>query len=285
MFYLVGVPENLKTLIALSKSVNSLARVDSLQALKASLNQFLKTIQPEDTISQADRPQFVRSRENIEDVLSLFQEQSRLNDIQQQSVIRLGSISDGELDWVQSSAFSAMARISALDPHFAQLLNVVVNFLFTAGSRKAGGGSSSAAIGCVWMNPRKRWTEQDFCEFLVHETTHQLMFFDELRYRHYSDSKDLEREENFAYSSILNRQRPLDKVLHSLIVAHDVLAFRKRFFDPLEKTFLHPDSKIMEQSILKTVASLRSLDKKLMTDRAWALIDLVGTSGISRVAI
>jgi hypothetical protein len=275
MYFLNSARENLETVILLAKTVDPTLSMRSMHDVKSGYNRYLQTFQPPFTTIENVEPVFVRDREHTERIFALYQRHSRLNDLQQQA-INFDVVPESELNWVQEATFSAIDQISKFDKDLENLTKLVINLLFTAGAQNAGGGSSSAAIGCIWLNPRRRWTKQDFCEFLVHETTHQLMFLDELRHRHYTDPESLEREENFAYSSILNKQRPLDKVLHSLVVAHEVLEFRKHFFDIDEKTFLHPATHVMEESICKTICSLRALNENIMTSRSWHLIEKIG---------
>ncbi|CAH2810032.1 MAG: hypothetical protein CBARDCOR_6744 [uncultured Caballeronia sp.] len=69
------------------------------------------------------------------------------------------------------------------------------------------------------------YTFSDLMEMLVHELTHQTMFLDELRYAHFSYADVLDRS-TWEKSTILNVARQLDKVLHSIIVAIEILLFR-----------------------------------------------------------
>lgn len=50
------------------------------------------------------------------------------------------------------------------------------------------------------------------------------MFLDELRYSHYAYARILDPS-TYARSAILNIDRPLDKVLHSIVVAVEILLF------------------------------------------------------------
>lgn len=142
------------------------------------------------------------------------------------------------------------------EPEFAELLSFVTKLVFSAKSTVAGGGSTSSAVGVMWADIRKTWSFQDITEFFVHELGHSLMFLDELRYRHYVSLRDAVDPRSFAMSAILETQRPLDKVLHSLVVATDVLLARERWLGHPANPKLHPPSPVMRAACLKTVDSI-----------------------------
>jgi len=116
--------------------------------------------------------------------------------------------------------------------------------------------------------------EQDILEFLVHETTHNLVFIDELSYRHYSSYQEVAKEDNFAWSAILAKPRPLDKVFHSIIVSVEVLAFREKYFGHPDKPCLHPPTDILLDQTKRSISSV--LDnmsvEKILTNRSRLLL-------------
>ena len=98
---------------------------------------------------------------------------------------------------------------------------------------------------------------------LIHEFTHHAMFLDELRYKHYSYEMVMDRS-TWARSAILNASRPLDKVLHSIVVATEVLLFRKYHLGHPTNPRVHPPTDLMieqlDESILSTESAISSND-------------------------
>jgi hypothetical protein len=121
----------------------------------------------------------------------------------------------------------AIDELALYSEDHSVLFNMIVTDILVSPSRLARGGSTSQAIGAIWANPDPTFTINDVMEILVHELTHHTMFLDELRYGHYFYSNVIDRS-SWARSAILKSVRPLDKVLHSIVVAVEVLLFRCR---------------------------------------------------------
>lgn len=282
MYFLEGAPVNFKNLMVLGKAAQYHQPISSVAQLKRAYNDYLALFQSPVTLSASEVPEFVEDQEDRHALISLFQQDSVLNDLNQQKVISFSTCDEAK---AYDSVKRAMDSIWAFDSGLGQLLNLVVNRVFVGSSRTAGGGSSSGAIGCIWLNPRPNWTHQDYCEFLIHELTHQLVFIDERHWGHYPKIGELEKPENFARSAILNRERPLDKVVHSLIVAFEVLQFRERYFELGQTTYLHPQLSTLQKSIDLTIESLGTIPRRLMSERAWGLIEKVKENGRIRAAV
>lgn len=283
MYFLEGPRLNLENLLVLSKVAQPHLSFKSLKELKRGYNAYLGQFQSNETLTDLTDPEVVRSEVDRHHLITLFLQKSPLNDLGQDTAISFAAMK-GKRD-AYSQIERAVKTIKSFDPVLGELLCLVINRIFLGESERAGGGSSSGAIGCVWLNPRHNWTDQDFCEFLIHEFTHQLLFIDERRFGHYPEISEVEKPENFARSAILNRERPLDKVVHSLVVAFEVLRFRERYFDLAHKTHLHPQAASLQQSIDLTIRSLRSVPRHLLSERVWVLIESVKKNGRTRFAI
>jgi hypothetical protein len=86
--------------------------------------------------------------------------------------------------------------------------------------------------------------------------THLSLFVDERLRRHYLDYATLHLPENFARSAVYGLQRPLDKVLHSIVVATEVLLFREYVTGHDSHTgAIHPAT---ERLLAGTLASIES---------------------------
>ncbi|MBS0621690.1 MAG: hypothetical protein JSR80_01870 [Verrucomicrobia bacterium] len=168
---------------------------------------------------------------------------------------------------------SALKSMAEFSPQFTELVSLIIHTIFSFPSKFAGGGSTSAAIGCIWVHLRPHWKEQDILEFLVHETTHNLVFIDELCYTHYTSYTDIAKQENFARSAILNKPRRLDKVFHSILVSVEVLLFREEHFGHPDQPCLHPPTSILLEQTCKSIDSIMEF-KDLLTERARYLLKL-----------
>ena len=152
--------------------------------------------------------------------------------------------------------------------------------VFCGGSAQAVGGTTSAAIGVVWGNPEKEWGECDYLEYFVHELTHTLMFLDELRFLHYKNQDAMRDGENFSLSAILQVERPLDRVLHSIVVATEVLLLRKRNLVNHSQCQIHPSTDHLVESTQRSIERLRSHPSRhyILTSRAWDIVEMCRSS-------
>jgi hypothetical protein len=73
----------------------------------------------------------------------------------------------------------------------------------------------------------------------VHELTHHALFIDEHRYGHY-DYPVILAPETWAQSALLKTPRPLDKVIHSIIVATEIVMFREQCLGHPAAPLVHP---------------------------------------------
>lgn len=127
----------------------------------------------------------------------------------------------------------------------------------------ARGGSTSAALGVIWANPKLSYRIPDVVEFLMHELVHHAMFVDELCYGHYDYDLILSKD-RWANSAILHVGRPVDKVLHSLVVASEILAFRNNVLGHPADPKVHPPSTELIKQAQASLMSLRQVvDREL----------------------
>lgn len=145
---------------------------------------------------------------------------------------------------------------------------------------RAKAGSTSQAIGVIWANPKTTYSLHDMVEILVHEMTHHAMFIDEVRYVHYSYSAVTDKS-TWARSAILNVPRPLDKVLHSAVVATEVLLMRANYIGHPVITKVHPPTNVMLTQLKDAIASTEKVllrykgAGKIFRDRANEIFDNV----------
>lgn len=112
---------------------------------------------------------------------------------------------------------------------------------------------------------------------IVHELTHQLMFIDELCSPHYNYPL-LFNMQNWPISSILNTYRPFDKVLHSAVVAMEILLLRHRYIGHAQDSAVHPPTEILKSQLEKTLVSMEyvlSRDRHILKARGLEIIDVL----------
>jgi hypothetical protein len=101
-------------------------------------------------------------------------------------------------------------------------------FLF---ARKPGviGGSTGGVLGLVWLNPPVEWDEIDHAESLLHETTHQALFLDDLVHKLFSRSIDaMDGDPDARVTSAIRRtRRRFDLAFHAACVAVELAALHE----------------------------------------------------------
>jgi|688.fasta_scaffold45405_4 hypothetical protein len=269
MYHLLGLKECIRNVAILCKPYfpNQVNRNE----LKEAYKKFLEKSQSHVPRFTEKEISFLHKPQDIGLLLQIFEEESFLDDFEDIFDLSKAAESSFQMNRIKE----AFAQIQNIDSGFYDLVQLVINIIFSAPSKLAGGGSTSAAIGCIWANIRNHWQCQDILEFLVHETTHNLVFLDELCHKHYSNYSELPKTENFAWSAILNKLRPLDKVFHSIIVSTEVLLFREQTFGHPDQPCLHPPSSLMIEQTLNSVNYLneRSDLKALLSKRANLLLE------------
>ncbi|GEM_PF-1079860 len=277
MYQLLGLKPNLATVRYLSRRhVMKQNRNSQGRALKIAYKKFLSEIQPTVPQTSTIGVNFVEDRRLLNRFIDdFFRVDTPLNDLNQTKVIHSsGRHFRAHQKRTLRRVEHVLNKMRVICPEFEKLVNMVVNSIFYAPSKVASGGTSSAAVGVIWVNKLSQG-EQDVLELLVHESTHTLMFLDELRYGHYWDYRLIPQKRNWVKSAVQGVKRPLDKVIHSLVVATEVLLFRERCFGHPQKPNVHPLSSEMIQSCLETIQALRGISqhKKILTKRSFFLID------------
>ncbi|HEX6901687.1 MAG TPA: HEXXH motif-containing putative peptide modification protein [Thermoanaerobaculia bacterium] len=158
----------------------------------------------------------------------------------------------------------ALDEFLNLDDTLAAIFDLTIHSIVVRPSKRlqgraSYGGSSSAAIGTIWLTVGSTLTTSDLVEMLLHELTHHLLFIDERNYPHF-DYELITREENRAFSAILNMIRPLDKVMHSIVVATELILGRLRFLPDDKPRIVHPPTNKMIADAMTAYESITSLD-------------------------
>lgn len=245
--------------------------------LRFSYQEYLKVMQPHCTWLRSETctpiENFTYSSGTRNDLFNLFcGDASALDDKDQTTAIKLGEVCGGHNEIVKS-AISAMKRDTV---DYYNFLNSFIEVIFYEGSDVSSGGSTSNAIGVIWANPHPKFSVNDVLEFLVHELTHNLLFLDEWVHPHY-DYDIILKPETWCNSAILHIKRPLDKVVHSIIVATEIVLLRNKFIGEPQNPCAHPPSDTMITSILDSIAQIRQLSGagEFIKPRVWHLLNNV----------
>ncbi|WP_387491810.1 aKG-HExxH-type peptide beta-hydroxylase [Photorhabdus sp. RM96S] len=272
MIHLIGINEVYRNLAVLS-ALKSKTAPKTSEELELGFHSFLKGYQPNVPRLESVGTQIVEDPEMEDKLVELYRTDALLNDRDQSSLIG-DSLKDDVRKQRLEFLLAALEELKLRMPQIYAVFQMAIDSLFLRDSKNSGGGSTSNAVGVIWINSRKHWHVQDLTELLVHELTHNLVFIDELRYLHFHDYKLLQNEANFAKSAILNIKRPIDKVFHSIVVAVEVLLVRRNYLGEPEKCHVHPPSDKMLIQALEALNSLADLPnyKDLITERGQSIM-------------
>jgi len=271
MYYLRGHDAIMGTIRELA-DVYSKDPLDSLAALRAGYIDFLNQVQILPPLPLANQPLYQLDTDIIRQLLAHYESECMLTELTHDMVIADVPSMTAALSVIRSR----LAELQVVAPRLHDLFLTVIHTLFYARSMESGGGSVSSAMGVIWCGHRKNWTGNDVLEFLVHELTHNLVFLDEYRYVHWVDLELIADPRNWPRSAILKRSRPMDKVFHSLVVAHEVLSFRRQVGEPISP-IVHPGSQDILANALVTVESIYRVVERtpLVTPRVLEVTALI----------
>lgn len=128
---------------------------------------------------------------------------------------------EGEQDRRAEFVYASLEHLRDAHPDLARIVDLLVTDVVVLNAQSIGGGSASHLPGLVCMSPGPGWTLDDYAETVVHEATHLALFVLDMVYRLYTrPTSELDAEECFVVSAVkVGVPRPLDKALHSAVVA------------------------------------------------------------------
>lgn len=172
----------------------------------------------------------------------------------------------------------ALDGIAADRPEVRTLFGVLLPIVLVAPSHYLAGGTGSSVPGVLWASIKPTWTEIDVREFLLHELVHTTLYMEEYRHGFYRDIRLLPEDENLAPSAIRQDRRTLDKVLHSIVVATEILLARRRDGADTELlTKIHPDSETLRAGALTSLTAVRNQNlEKLLLPRPIEILEKCG---------
>lgn len=223
---------------------------------------FLENHQPYMPVNRTD--DLIIADDAVEDaLLAAYGRESKLNDLKQTEIIGdayTRRLKAEKVDIVRRG----LEEFRKLDDTLCAVFDLVIHSVFVRSSnyvegRASHGGSSSSAMGVIWMAVGPKIAVPDVVEMLLHELTHHLLFLDECNYPHF-DYALIKREDTRAFSAILNMSRPIDKVVHSIMVATELVLGRGSFPALAHSSSVHPPTPKLIDDVLTACASLNHLD-------------------------
>lgn len=260
MYGLEGYEHNVKNIARLAHPYLPRQHGITPSTLRTAYRAFLRNYH-ETTLIGDDPAQIVTHVEKAETLLSFFGA-SVLNDLDQEAMV--GKVrSDPHSEFCGNQVRAAINELKTADAKLAQLFDMAIHSVALSESRAnskgqtARGGSSNSLIGLIWIVVRRDITTQDVIELLIHEFTHTLVFLDELNFGHFN-YKVLALKEFWAQSAILMTARPMDKVVHSVLVATEILHARSVLLGGNNASLVHKDSTTLASGTLAAIHSVLS---------------------------
>jgi hypothetical protein len=214
----------------------------------------------------------------IQSRLSVAFSKGALNDLNQEDVVG-EAYQEDVLEAKTSVVRGALNDLLMMDQDFAFVFEMAIHSIFVRPSKPAKmvhgshGGSSSASIGAIWLAVSDSIRRIDLIEMLIHELTHHLLFIDELNHPQFNYEL-IKLRENYALSAILKRQRPLDKVVHSIVVGASLVDARRRFLGNHEATVIHPVTSDLQKDVVAAIDSVLEMRNvnELLTDHMRSMV-------------
>ncbi|MEW1761985.1 HEXXH motif-containing putative peptide modification protein [Streptomyces cyaneofuscatus] len=186
--------------------------------------------------------------------------------------------SEEELRLKRAPVEAALAEVEQSWPEFRSLYELLVPVLLYAPDGGLAGGTASTVLGVLWLDPKDHWNTVDIQEFLLHEFIHHTLFLEERRFGFYKNMGLLVEDRYLTRSAIRQDRRPLDKVLHSIVVGTEVLLARheKRIPHPEGvELSLHPESGELLRGVLTSLDEVFALPlAELLQPRPIEILEL-----------
>ena len=261
----------------IARAHDEVRRIETADELREGFLAFLGARQPTVPINSTDDI-FVQDPTTQAKLSAAFSK-GALNDLNQEDVV--GEAYEAEVLQAKTNIVrSALDDLLLMDDDFSFIFELVVHSIFVRPSKPAKmahgshGGSSSASIGAIWLAVGDKISQIDLIEMLIHELTHHLLFVDELNHPQF-EYQLIKLRENYALSAILKRQRPLDKVVHSIVVGASLVDARRRFLRKHDATVIHPSTPDLESDVLAAIDSVTAMSniEELITPHMRCIID------------
>jgi len=174
----------------------------------------------------------------------------------------------------------SFSHIEKIDPTFCDVFRLVMNTVFCTVTKNLGGTSVNPKyIGVMCAHHDMQSEEDVIPELFTHEFTHNAILIDEHRYGHYKNYESLKDPETYidATDRGMHFKLPLNRILHSMLVAVEIIKLRDAFIGHQPRINQHvvTDQLIArDKKYIKTIEENKKI-KNLFTDRGCYLYELV----------
>ncbi len=201
---------NLSALIEAANVSDSEIKVDNIGSL---YREFVATTRP---IECPNNVNYTVSFEN-EGLGQFLQEKGIFSGV----FLTIFESNDSDKSYFRKMISEAYNYIEKSDNKLAWIVKILVTDIVLFQSDRFGGGSTSHLPGIVCVSPKEDWKISDYAECLLHEATHLNLFLGDMTNGIFKfPVKRLGEEDARVVSAVrLGELRPLDKALHSAIVA------------------------------------------------------------------
>lgn len=229
MLSLFGYDHAIRNLYGVCVATIGPRSVVSLEELRSAYFDALARLAPALPIMTGPDP-FVTDPDR-ERLLCGFFSASALDDLRQDQVIGAPYSETVRLERIEKVK-AALRILEFRSPAASNVFRLMVHSIVVRSAielperRLPRGGTTSLAPGVIWLAVHDHESTEDLLEILIHELTHLMLFNDEIVHPqfHYGLIK---LRENFSQSAILLGKRPLDKVIHSMVVGTEVILARQ----------------------------------------------------------
>jgi len=249
--------------------------INGVHDLRAKFIEFLSINQPRHLPRNKERFKLVNDLESADYFKDSFNNDSILDDKNQSQIIL--SEPDAQSERKKEVVNRGIDFLKSIKSGHHHLMDTIVTEIFILPSKEARAGSTSESIGVIWMNPKITYESNDMAEIMVHELTHQAMFIDELCGSHYHYG-EMREKRNWPISAILKTSRPFDKVLHSAVVAAEIILLRERFIGHPTSPVIHPPTPALKKQLDATIMSMENVSRQaggILTERGIHIIDII----------
>lgn len=250
---------------------------DEVAHLARPLARAIAEFQPEMPVQTAYGVELVDDKAFEDRMIAGFLQESILDDLERYRDLNYFENGPERRAQIQADVAyvdEALTRFQRVDPDFWAVFGLFVRYIMCPYSPYSRGGTDSAVRGTIFLSGPRQYSERDLYELLVHEFTHTTMFVDELSRPHYADIRAVADPRNFCLGAVTGLKRPLDKVLHSLVVAAEVLLHRDAVIGHDESVTVHPPTPELIEGMRRSVASIEALDdsRSVLTPHGLALV-------------
>jgi hypothetical protein len=258
MLFLKGERSVIQTINVLSKPYQKKNTDPTFDTLKSSYQKLLGEIQPWIPHSKENKTEYVTDFKVIKKWMEVFSTESLADD----TFYDMEQARQSKAIQILNRTMAAASKLGEKCPEFMWVYNLAMDSVFNVSSKIASGGTTSAAVGVLFVDPRDHYTEEDIYELLVHELGHTLLFLHEWRFGLFNNVMRLPEPQTFALSAIRNQMRPFDKAIHSVLVSIEVLLLRERVLGHNQKRYLHPPTDELVPMIENSIESITFTDNK-----------------------